>query len=106
MPSAVYAVWWKISDIVPKYENRFKWVISRDIYKDWWGFGSAEKSDKLILLLNCESRVDLECPENTVFKSLCSLRMLKGAGCEEVYTNLFETSSVWLVFKVGVSSVL
>ena len=32
--------------------------------------------------------------------------MLKGAGCEEVYTNLFETSSVWLVFKVGVSSVL
>ena len=31
--------------------------------------------------------------------------MLKGAGCEEVYTNLFETSSVWQVFKVGVSSV-
>ena len=49
--------------------------------------------------------MDLECPENTVFKSLCSLRMLKGAGCEEVYTNLFETSSVWQVFKVGVSSV-
>ena len=38
--------------------------------------------------------MDLECPENTVFKNLCSLRMLKGAGCEEVYTNLFETSPV------------
>ena len=37
--------------------------------------------------------------------NLCSLRRLKGAGCEEVYTNLFETSSVWQVFKVGVSSV-
>ena len=100
LSSAVYAVWWKISYIVPKYENRFWW----DIYKDWWSFGSAEKSEKLILLLNCESRVDLQCPENTVFKNLCSLRMLKGAGCEEVYTNLFETSSAWQVFKVGVSS--
>ena len=49
--------------------------------------------------------MDLQCPENTVFKNLCSLRMLKGAGCEEVYTNLFETSSVWQVFKVGLSSV-
>ena len=49
--------------------------------------------------------MDLQCPENTVFKNLCSLRMLKGAGCEEVYTNLFETSSVWQVFKVGASSV-
>ena len=29
---------------------------------------SAEKSEKLILLLICESRVDLPCPENTVFK--------------------------------------
>ena len=29
-------------------------------------FGSAEKSVKLILLLNCESRVDLQCPGNTV----------------------------------------
>ena len=29
--------------------------------------------------------------------------MLKGTGCEEVYTNLFETSSAWQVFKVGVS---
>ena len=48
--------------------------------------------------------MDLECLENTVFKNLCSLRMLKGAGCEEVYTNLFETSSAWQVFKVGVSS--
>ena len=37
--------------------------------------------------------------------NLCSLRRLKGAGCEEVYTNLFETSSVWQVFKVGASSV-
>ena len=45
---------------------------------------------KLILSLNCESRVDLQCPENTVFKNLCSLRMLKGAGCEEVYTNLHD----------------
>ena len=27
--------------------------------------------------------------------SLCSLKRLKGAGYEEVYTNLFETSSVW-----------
>ena len=47
--------------------------------------------------------MDLQCPENTVFKNLCSLRMLKGTGCEEVYTNLFETSSAWQVFKVGVS---
>ena len=46
----------------------------------------------------------LECPENTVFKNLCSLRLLKGASCEEVYTNLFEVSSAWQVFKVGVSS--
>ena len=29
-------------------------------------FGGAEKSGKLILLLNCESKVDLQCPENTV----------------------------------------
>ena len=48
--------------------------------------------------------MDLQCPENAAFKNLCSLRMLKGAGCEEVYTNLFETSSAWQVFKVGVSS--
>ena len=65
---------------------------------------AQKKSEKLILLLNCQSRVDLECPKNTVFKNFCSLRMLKGAGCEEVYTNLFETSSAWQVFKVGVSS--
>ena len=56
------------------------------------------------MLLNCESRVDLQCPENAVFKNLCSLRMRKGAGYEEVYKNLFETSSAWQVFKVGVSS--
>ena len=47
--------------------------------------------------------MDLQCPENTV--NLFSLRRLNGAGCEEVYTNLFETSSVWQVFKVGVSNV-
>ena len=82
LSSAVYAVWWKISDTVPKYENRFYWAISRDIYKDWWSLGSAEKREKLILLLDCESRVDLQCSENTVFKNLCSLKMLKGAGCE------------------------
>ena len=46
--------------------------------------------------------MDLESLENTAFKNLCSLRMLNGAGCEEIYTNLFETSSVWQVFKVGV----
>ena len=28
-----------------------------------------------------------------------------GAGFKEVYANLFETSSVWQVFKVGVSCV-
>ena len=43
-------------------------------------------------------------PENTVFKNFCSQRMFKGAGCEEVYANLFETSSASQVFKVGVSS--
>ena len=59
LSSAVYAVWWKISYIVLKYENRFQWVISRDVYKNWWSFGSAEKSEKLILSLNCERRVDL-----------------------------------------------
>ena len=37
--------------------------------------------------------------------NLCSLRRLKGASWEEVYKHLFETSSVWQVFKVGVSSV-
>ena len=47
--------------------------------------------------------MDLQCPENTVFKNLCSLRMLKGAGYEEVYTNLFKTSSASQVFKVGIS---
>ena len=31
--------------------------------------------------------------------------MLKEAGCEEVYTNFFGTSSAWQVFKVGISSV-
>ena len=49
-------------------------------------------------------REQSECPENTVFKHLSSLRMLKGAGCQEVYTNLFETSSACQVFKVGASS--
>ena len=49
--------------------------------------------------------MDLQCPGNTVFKNLCFPRMLKGASCEEVYTNLFETSSAWQVFKVGASSV-
>ena len=44
--------------------------------------------------------MDLQCPENTVFKNLCSLRMHEGAGCQEVYTNLFETSSAW-VFQVS-----
>ena len=48
--------------------------------------------------------MDLQFPENAVFKNLCSLRMLKVAGCEEVCKNLFETSSAWEVFKVGVSS--
>ena len=48
--------------------------------------------------------MDLQCPEYTVFENLCSLRMLKGAGGEEVYTNFFETSSAWQVFRVGVSS--
>ena len=37
--------------------------------------------------------------------NLCSLRRLKEADCKEVYKNLFETSSVWQVFKVGASSV-
>ena len=46
--------------------------------------------------------MDLQCPENTIFENLCSLRMHKGTGCEEVYTNLFETSGAWQVFKVGV----
>ena len=99
--SAVLAVSWKIPHIVSECINWFWGVISQDIYKDWWSFGSAEKSEKLILLLNCESRVDLQCPENTVFKNLCSLRMLKGAGYEKVYTNWFDTSSAWQVFKVS-----
>ena len=47
--------------------------------------------------------MDLQCPENTVFKNLSSLRMLKGAGCEEVY-RMFETSSAWQVFEVCVSN--
>ena len=37
--------------------------------------------------------------------NLCSLRRLKEADCKEVYKNLFGTSSVWQVFKVGASSV-
>ena len=48
--------------------------------------------------------MDLQSPENTVFKNICSLKMLKGADCKEVYTNLFDTSSAWKVFKVDVSS--
>ena len=47
--------------------------------------------------------MELQCPKTTVFKNLCSLRMLKGVGCVEVYTNLFETSSASQVFKVGIS---
>ena len=66
-------------------------------------FSSAEKRVKLILLLNCESRVDLQRPENTV-KFMFS-KKAQEAGCEEVYTNLFETSSVQQVFEVGVSCV-
>ena len=87
--SAVYAVWWKISYILPKYENQFSWVISRDIYKDWWSYGSAKKSEKLILLPNCESRVDLQCPEKTAFKNWISVKMLKEARCKEFHRNLF-----------------
>ena len=34
------------------------------------------------------------------YLSLCPLRRLKGVGCAEVYTILFETSSVWQVFQV------
>ena len=48
--------------------------------------------------------MDLQCPENTVFKNLYSLRMRKGTGCENVYTNLFEAYSAWQVFTVSVSS--
>ena len=44
------------------------------------------------------------CPENAVFKNLCSLKMREGAGYEEFYKNLFETSSAWQVFKAGVLS--
>ena len=65
-------------------------------------FSSAEKRVKLILLLNCESRVDLQRPENTV-KFMFS-KKAQEAGCE-VYTNLFETSSVQQVFGVGASCV-
>ena len=49
--------------------------------------------------------MDLEYPENTVL-NLCFLRRLKETGCAEVYPNLFETSTVRQVIKVGVSSVL
>ena len=35
---------------------------------------------------------------------LSSLKRLKGTDCEEIYTNLFEISSIWQVFKVNVSS--
>ena len=66
-------------------------------------FSSAEERVKLILLLNCESRVDLQRPENTV-KFMFS-KKAQEAGCEEVYTNLFETSSVQQVFGVGASCV-
>ena len=66
-------------------------------------FSSAEKRVKLILLLNCESRVDLQRPENTV-KFMFS-KKAQEAGCEEVYTDLFESSSVQQVFEVGASSV-
>ena len=43
---------------------------------------AQKKNEKLFLFLNCESRADLQCPENTVFKNLYSLAMLKGVGCE------------------------
>ena len=51
------------------------------------------------------AREECICSVIKILFKLCSLRRLNGAGCEEVYTNLFETSSVWQVFKVGVSSV-
>ena len=34
------------------------------------------------------------------FSNLCSLRRLKSVGCEDVYSDLFETSSVRQVFQV------
>ena len=66
-------------------------------------FWQRRKSEKLILLLNCQSRVDLQCPENSVFKGGL-LRRGYLRLCEEVISNLFETSSAWQVFKVSVSS--
>ena len=53
-------------------------------------FGSAEKSVKLILLLNCESRVDLQCPGNTVQIYVLeeSLRSLAAKKITQIYLTL------------------
>ena len=67
-------------------------------------FWQRRKKWKVDSAFKLREGVDLQSPDNTVFKNLFSLRMLKGAGCEQVYTNLFETSSAWQVFKVDVSS--
>ena len=46
--------------------------------------------------------MDIQCPEKTFLRSL---KKFKGDCYKEVYTNLFEISTVSQVFKAGVSSV-
>ena len=67
-------------------------------------FGSAEKKSEVDSASKLREQSGF-----TVSRKYCSnlssLKRLKGVGCPEVYTNLFKTSSVWQVFKVGVSNV-
>ena len=67
-------------------------------------FGSAEKKSEV----DSASKLREQSGFTVSWKycsNLSSLKRLKGVGCPEVYTNLFKTSSVWQVFKVGVSNV-
>ena len=67
-------------------------------------FWQRRKKWEVVSASKLPEQSGLQCPENTVLKNLYSPRMLKGASCEEVYTNLFETYNAWQLFKVGVSS--
>ena len=72
----------------------WKSILIWDVYKGWEVDSASKLGKQSGFTVSWKSCLNL-----------CSLRRLKGAGCEEVYANLFETSSTGQVFKVGVSSV-
>ena len=75
------------------YSSKIQGSILMSYFTRLVRFWQRRKKCEVDSASNLREQSGFECPENTVFKNLCSLRMLKGAGCQEVYTNLFETSS-------------